>query len=130
MDRADVDGWLERYIAAWKSYDEAAVKELFTAAAEYRWHPWDDPAVGPDAIYAGWTAPDAIDEPGTYDASYKCVAVDGDAAVATGTSTYYESSGGPIRTVYDNCFVMAFEGDRCKSFTEWYMERPKEGSAT
>jgi hypothetical protein len=126
MERADVDRWLERYIAAWKSYDEAAVKGLFTADAEYRWHPWDEPAVGPDAIYEGWTAPDALDEPGTVDASYTCAAVDGDVAVATGTSTYLEAAGGNVRAVYDNCFVMAFDGDRCKSFTEWFMERPKE----
>ena len=130
MDRASVDRWLERYIAAWKSYDESAVKELFTADAEYRFHPWDEPTVGADAIYSAWVEPDSIDKPGTIEASYRCVAVDGDRAVAIGDSTYYESPGGPVRTIYDNCFVMSFEGDRCKSFTEWFMERPKEGSAT
>jgi hypothetical protein len=125
MDRTGVDDWLRRYVAAWKSYDRAEVTGLFTGDAEYRWHPWDEPARGPDAIYEGWVAPDARDEPGTYDAAYRAVAVDGDRAVATGTSTYHESPGGPVRTVYYNCFVMEFEGDRCKSFTEWFMERPK-----
>lgn len=125
MDRPSVDRWLDRYISAWKSYDEAAVKSLFTDDAEYRWHPWDDAAVGPDAIYQGWIAPDARDEPGTYDATYKAVAVEGSSAVATGTSIYLERPGGPVRAVYHNCFVMEFEGDRCKRFTEWFMERPK-----
>ena len=125
MERADVDRWLERYIAAWKSYDEAEVRSLFTDDAEYRWHPWDEPARGPEAIYKGWTDPDALDQPGTFDATYSAYSVDGDRAVATGSSTYYESDGGPIRAVYDNCFVMEFEGDRCKSFTEWFMERPR-----
>lgn len=124
MDHAQVDRWLERYVAAWKSYDEAAVKDLFTDDAEYRWHPWDKPAVGPDAIYEGWIAPDARDAPGTYDATYRCAAVDGDRAVATGTSSYLDSPGGKVRAVYDNCFLMRFDGDRCKSFTEWFMERP------
>jgi hypothetical protein len=126
VEHADVDGWLERYVAAWKSYDENAVKELFTEDAEYRWHPWDEPAVGPDAIYAGWVAPDARDEPGTFEATYRCFASDGDRAVATGSSTYFDSPGGSVRAIYDNCFVMVFEGDRCKSFTEWFMERPAE----
>jgi SnoaL-like domain len=125
VDRDAVNSWLERYIEAWKSYDETAVKALFTDDAEYRWHPWDEPAVGPHAIYAGWVEPEALDEPGTYEASYKAVSVDGDSAVATGTSTYFESDGGPIRTVYYNCFLMEFEGDRCRSFTEFFMERPK-----
>ena len=124
MDRAEVDRWLQRYVAAWKSYDEREVKALFTDDAEYRWHPWDEPARGPDAIYAGWTAPDARDEPETYDASYRAVAVDGDRAVAVGSSTYLDRPGGEVVAVYDNCFVMTFEGERCKSFTEWFMKRP------
>lgn len=126
MDRSDVDSWLTRYVDAWKSYDESSVKALFTTDAEYRWHPWDEPAVGPDAIYAAWIAPDARDEPATYDAAYMTVALDGDRAVATGTSTYLESPGGPVRAIYDNCFVMTFDGDRCSGFTEWYMERPAD----
>jgi ketosteroid isomerase-like protein len=124
MDRASVDRWLEHYVAAWKSYDEDAVKALFTEDAEYKWHPWDKPAVGPDAIYRGWIHPEARDEPGTYEAEYEAVAVEGSSAVATGTSTYFESPGGPVRTTYYNCFVMEFEGDRCKRFVEWFMEDP------
>ena len=57
--------------------------------------------------------------------SYAPVAIDGDTAVATGSSTYFESPGGPVEKVYDNCFVMRFDGDgRCREFTEWFMERP------
>lgn len=125
MDHASVNRWLQRYVSAWKSYDEAEIKALFTDDAEYRWHPWDKPTVGPDAIFQGWIAPDARDDPGTYEASYEVVTLDGSTAVAVGSSTYFESPGGPIRTVYDNCFVMEFEGDRCKRFTEWFMERPR-----
>jgi hypothetical protein len=66
------------------------------------------------------------DEPGTYDATYRAVAVDGDVAVATGSSTYLSGPGGPVEKVYDNCFVMAFDAEgRCREFTEWYVERPR-----
>jgi hypothetical protein len=65
------------------------------------------------------------DEPGTYDAVYRTVAVDGDVAVATGSSTYLSRPGGPLETVYDNCFVMRFDAaGRCREFTEWFVERP------
>jgi ketosteroid isomerase-like protein len=126
MDKAQVDDWLDRYIEAWKSYDRDEVVALFTDDAEYRWHPYDaKPAVGPEAIYEGWIAPDARDEPVTYEAEYSCIAVDGDVAVATGSSTYYKEPNGDVRTVYDNCFVMRFAPDgRCSAFTEWFMERP------
>ena len=125
MDHASVDKWLERYVAAWKTYDESAIKALFTDDAEYRWHPWDEPAVGPEAIYRGWIEPDARDEPDTYDAAYKSIAVEPTSAVATGVSTYLEAPGGPVRAVYHNCFVMEFQDGRCKRFTEWFMERPR-----
>ena len=37
------------------------------------------------------------------------MAVDGDVAVATGSSTYLSGPGGPVEKVYDNCFVMRFD---------------------
>jgi hypothetical protein len=50
--------------------------------------------------------------------------VDGDMAVAIGSSTYYEP-GGPVDRIYDNCFVMRFDSEgRCREFTEWFMKRP------
>ena len=65
------------------------------------------------------------DPEGTYDASYAPVAIDGDTVVATGSSTYFEGPGGPVEKVYDNCFVIRFDGDgRCREFTEWFVERP------
>ena len=48
------------------------------------------------------------DVEGAYDAHYRVVAVDGEVAIATGTSTYFVEPGGPIDRVYDNCFVMRF----------------------
>jgi len=131
VDRADVDRWLEAYVEAWKTYDPEQIAALFAADVEYRYHPYDEPIRGREAVVAAWLgeseAPNAStrDEPGTYEASYRTVAVDGDVAVAVGTSTYLDSPGGSVDRVYDNCYVMRFDADgRCREFTEWYMKRP------
>lgn len=126
MERSEVQSWLDDYVAAWKAYDRDAIETLFAVDIAYRYHPYDEPVVGRDAVVATWLAEgeheltSSRDKPGTYDASYKAVAVDGDVAVAVGESTYTD----PI-VAYDNCFVMRFDsGGRCTEFTEWFMKRP------
>lgn len=126
MTKADVDAWLQRYIKAWRSYDPDDITVLFTDDVEYRYHPWDEPVVGAQTIAKSWVEDDRIDEPGSWEADYKCIAVDGDTAVATGYSQYLIAPDGEIRTIYDNCFIMRFATDgKCSSFTEFFMERPK-----
>jgi ketosteroid isomerase-like protein len=127
MDKAEVDRWLDAYVSAWKSYDRAEIGALFAQDVSYRYHPYDQPVVGRDAVVESWLGEgdhkgaSSRDEPGTYDATYRAVAVDGDVAVATGKSTY----AGQPPTVYDNCFVMRFDPDgRCIEFTEWYVQAP------
>ena len=131
MDKTDVDRWLAAYVSAWKSYDRDEIEALFSADVSYRYHPYDEPIEGRDAVVESWLGEGAHagassrDEPGTYDASYRAVAVDGDVAVATGSSSYSEEPGGPVRRVYENCYVMRFTPDgRCSEFTEWYVQRP------
>jgi ketosteroid isomerase-like protein len=131
VNRADAQAWLDRYVAAWLSYDANDIAALFTEDVVYRYHPYDDPLVGREAVVASWLgesdSEDAStrDAPGTYAARYEPVAVDGDVVVATGTSTYREQPEGPIVRIYDNCFVMRFAGEgRCKEFTEYYLRRP------
>ena len=52
--------------------------------------------------------------------------VDGDLAVAIGSSTYHEPDGGARERVYDNCFVIRFDaGGRCREFTEWFVKRAR-----
>jgi hypothetical protein len=130
VTREDVDRWLEDYVEAWESYDRDLIEGLFAEDVSYRYHPADEPIEGRDAVVESWLGegdhPNASerDEPGTYEASYKTFAVDGDAAVATGTSSYSEEPGGPVARVYDNCFVMRFDSEgRCSEFTEWFMQR-------
>jgi hypothetical protein len=131
MDRIAAQDWLDRYVAAWLSYEPGAIGELFSEDVTYRYHPFDEPTVGRDAVVASWLgesdseSASTRDEPGTYDASYSPVAVDGDVVVATGTSTYCDSPGGPVVKVFENCFVMRFDdAGRCRDFTEYYSRRP------
>jgi ketosteroid isomerase-like protein len=131
VDTATVAAWLDAYVAAWKSYDPEAIGALFTDDVKYRFHPYDDPVEGREAVVESWLgegehegAP-GRDEEGTYNASYRPIAVDGDVAVASGSSTYTRGPGGPIDEIYDNCFVMRFDADgRCREFTEWFVKRP------
>ncbi len=131
MDTATVADWLAAYVVAWKSYDPEAIGALFSDDVKYRYHPYDEPVEGRQAVVESWLGDgehegaSERDAEGTYDASYEPVAVEGDVAVATGSSTYAREPGGPIEQVYDNCFVMRFDGDgRCREFTEWFMRRP------
>jgi hypothetical protein len=113
------------------TYDQDEIGALFSEHVTYRYHPSDEPVVGRDAVVASWLgdsdSPDAStrDEPGTYEAEYSPVAVDADTVVATGTSRYRETPDGPVSRIYDNCFVMRFDGDGlCSDFTEYYTRRP------
>ena len=127
MTRDEVQRWLDDYVAAWRSYDPEAISDLFAEDAEYRYHPWDEPVIGRDAIVADWlgggSSPSAStrDAPGTYDGKYAPYAVDGDRAVAVGETRYP-----PEGKRYANVYLLEFADDgRCSSFTEWYYrERP------
>lgn len=131
MERGDVARWLGDYIEAWKSYDRDQIVALFSDEASYRYHPWDDPIVGSQAIADSWLGEGAYsdeawakDDPGTYDAAYEPFAVEDTDAIVVGSSTYTNPDGS-IRTIYDNCFLIRFDEDgRCAEFTEFFMERP------
>ena len=131
VDKAAVDLWLEAYVDAWTSYDTDEIAALFADEVRYRYHPYDQPIVGRDAVVASWlgegdfAGASTRDDPGTYTAGYHTIAVDGDHAVAIGTTSYRETPDGPVVKVYDNCFVMRFDDDgRCSEFTEWFVKRP------
>jgi ketosteroid isomerase-like protein len=131
MTQDEVAQWLDRYVEAWLSYDREQIEALFSEDVTYRYHPYDEPITGRQAVVESWLGEgdheDASerDAEGTYEASYRPVAVDGEVAVAVGTSSYYESPGGKVLRIYDNCFLIRFDdGGRCLEFTEWFMQRP------
>lgn len=132
MTRDDVQRWLDRYIAAWTSYEPAAIGDLFSEDARYRYHPSDEGFVGRDAIVRAWLDPSgdasSRDEPGTWEAHYEPFTVDGDRAVAVGWSRYYtDTSRSGVRFVFDNAYLLEFGAEgRCRSFTEFYVERPAD----
>src|SRR4051794_13304512 len=82
MTHDDASRWLTAYIDAWRSYDAAAIGALFSDDAESRYHPWDEPVQGREAIVEDWLAD--RDEPGTWDAEYAPWAIEGNRLVATG----------------------------------------------
>ena len=131
MDHDTAQQWLDRYVAAWLTYDRDATAALFSEDVSYRYHPYDEPITGRDAVVDSWLGESdddrasSRDDSGTYDASYAPVAVEGDVVVATGTSSYRDEPGGPVTRVYGNCFVMRFDGaGRCREFTEYYVKHP------
>jgi ketosteroid isomerase-like protein len=118
MDHAGFQAWLNRYVGAWRSGDPAAIGALFSPDATYFYGPYRKPVSGRDAIVRDWTT--NPDEPGSWEAEYRPLAVDGHVAVATGESRYTNG-----RT-YSNIFVCRFDGEgRCTEFREWFMEQPR-----
>jgi ketosteroid isomerase-like protein len=129
MTHNDVQLWLDRYVAAWSSYDPVAIGELFAEDAEYRYHPWDEPVRGREEIVRSWVAPEGDesqrDEPGSWDAHYDAWAVEGDRATAIGESRY-RNPDGSFRTLYYNNWALRFDANgRCVEFVEYYMELPE-----
>ena len=113
-----VQAWLDAYVDAWRTYDAGAIGALFSLDATYAYRPYEEPLRGREQIVASWL--DDRDEPGSWEAAYAPLLVDGDRAVVTGETRY--ASG---RT-FSNLFVLRFEGDgRCRDFVEWFMEHPR-----
>ena len=126
VDEAAVTRWLTDYVAAWKSNDPAAITELFSEGAVYRYRPWDEPdttARGRDAIVASWL--EEPDAPGSWSAEYHPWTVAGDRSVVVGVSRYLAADGTTVNKEYHNVFLLEFDSDgRCREFTELYMLRP------
>ena len=125
MDESRFQEWLNRYVQAWRSYDEDAIGALFSADAEYRYHPWDtgdEVAKGRDAIVSAWLGD--RDEPGSWSAEYQPWAIDGERAVAVGVSRYFAADGRTVEREYHNVFLCRFDAeDRCREFTELFLQR-------
>ena len=124
MTHDEVQTWLDRYVAAWRSYDRAEIADLFAVDATYRYHPWGEEALaGRDAIVARWR--DDQDRPGSWDAWYKPFAVEDDRASVIGESRYVNPDGS-FRDLYFNHWTLRFDADgRCVEFVEYFMALPE-----
>jgi ketosteroid isomerase-like protein len=122
MNRSDVQDWLNRYVAAWHRREPDQIAQLFSDSAVYRYNPYGDESQwvrGREAIVQAWLEED--DEPGSWEASYQPIAVDGDRAVATGISRYLASGDVPEST-YHNAFLLRFDADgACSEFVDYFL---------
>ena len=123
MTHDDLQGWLDAYVAAWRSSDPVDIAALFAPDATYRFQAWQEPLIGRDAIVADWR--DSADEPDSWAAQYEPYAVDGECAVARGETRYLERDGS-LRTIFTNVWTLRFDGDgRCTEFIEYWNEVPE-----
>jgi len=117
INRASVQAWLDTYIRAWRTYDPALIGSLYAEDAIVRFSPFDEPVEGRDAIVEGWL--EDKDEPDSWKASYRPIAIDGNTAVVNGRTQYVGDEG---EWEYDNIFVLEFNDDgQVVNFCEWYM---------
>ena len=128
LTRDDVQGWLDRWVEAWRAYDAAAIGALFAEDATYKYHPYDAEAtVGREAIVAEGFLREARDTPShDWTAHYEPYAVEGDRAVATGESRYTNPDGS-LRDRFFNVWVLRFDdAGRCAAFVEYFMALPDD----
>ena len=76
-------------------------------------------------VVAAWVA--NPDEPGSWEADYEVLAIDGETYVAHGRTRYLTDDRSGVDREFANIFVCRFDDEgRCREFTEWYMRRRPE----
>jgi ketosteroid isomerase-like protein len=124
-----VQRWLDAYVDAWQTYDEAAISELWTEDAVWI-YPFKVRARGRAAITAEWIAERPLFEGRGYDARYEPIAIDGDVVVTHGRTLFFDPATGERQAEFDNVWVLRFGPDgRCSEFHEWYAGRPEHDSS-
>ena len=98
MDRAGFRDWLRRYIDAWRLNDPVAVGDLFSVDVRYAFDPFGEAVVGRNAVIESWL--DDPDTPGSWEADYDVLAVDGDVFVAHGRTRYLTDDRWPGATLH------------------------------
>ena len=116
MDVKQLQGWIDRYVDAWRSNDAGAVGALFAEEAVYYTHPFRTPWRGRDEIVRNWTAePDA---PDAWEARYTALAANDDMGVVNGWTKYKDGD------EYANVYVIRFDPTGpATELTEWFMKR-------
>lgn len=124
MTHDDVQRWIDAYLDAWRTYDPAAIGDLFAERVTYRYQPYRPPFEGRAAVVDTWL--DDKDAPGSWTARLEPFTVDGDRAVVVGECRYLEPDGSQ-RTVFFNVWLITFDADgRCLDFVEYWREPPED----
>jgi uncharacterized protein (TIGR02246 family) len=124
-DREMVQRWLDAYVAAWQSYDESAIADLWTEDAVWV-YPFRVRATGRAAITAEWLAEQALFEGRGYTGAYEPIAIDGPLVVTHGRTLFFDLATGETQAEFDNIWVLRFGPDgRCAEFHEWFAGRPE-----
>jgi SnoaL-like domain len=112
-DRASVETWIEGYERAWRTAGITPLAELFTEDAYYRMSPYEEAAVGLDAIGELWER-ERVGPDEAFTMRHEIVAVDKDVAVARIEVEYGTGA------EYRDLWVIRFAADgRCREFEEW-----------
>jgi len=121
VDRGRAEQWLFEYVRAWRAADSQMIEILFAPEIRYVASPFEEAIVGRDAVVESWLYEGVGDE--VFDADYRVEAVDGDVAVASGTTTYAPTETDAER-VFSNVFMLRFDADgRCVEYREWWVEK-------
>jgi ketosteroid isomerase-like protein len=115
IGRSQVEDWLSRYEAAWRTAGTEPLRELFTEDATYSMSPYEERLAGLAEIAEIWEAErQSPDE--AFTMTSEIVAVDGDTAVVRLEVGYGE----PLNREYRDLWVIGFAEDgRAAAFEEW-----------
>ena len=116
MERRDVEAWVERYVAAWRTPGTELLTTLFTEDATYAPSPWSTPLVGLARLAEFWEAErdSAAEE---FEIASEVVAVDGSTGVVRVAVDY--AAGHRWRDLW---LVQLDSDSRCYVFEEWPFE--------
>jgi ketosteroid isomerase-like protein len=110
-----VSAWVEKYVQAWRTYDEADIAALFTEDAEYHEWPYETAWIGRERIVAGWLERAAW-QAGGWEFDWSVLAMSGDTAAVGGTGVYVKLG------TFSNLWTVTFAEDRCALFRMWNNE--------
>jgi ketosteroid isomerase-like protein len=122
LTRDEFAGWLERYIAAWRSGEADEIGDLFSEDVTYSQTGGQTVIVGREAVVEDWL--EAAYEPDlSWEAAYEPLAIEDQTYVGVGSTRYVREDG--VREDFSNIFVCRFDDDgRCCELREWWMRAP------
>ena len=110
-----VSAWIEKYVHAWRTYDEQDIAALFTDDAEYHELPYATSWIGREQIVAGWL--DRADwQSGGWEFEWSVLGISGDTAAVGGTGVYRKLG------TFSNLWTVTLDNDRCAVFRMWNNE--------